>query len=116
MKLLKTKKYAQLSVSPMKMQPNIKNRLRNGIADAVSETYFPSLSQPIENLKETLEGVGYYLSNEDGSPFEAIFTGERGRSELNIADAKTSSVIEDRIIFTWYKMQSGRYEVVAYLT
>ena len=60
------------------------------------------------------DSVPYRLANEDGTDFEGVFCGRQGRADIHIA-------VEGKVVFnmlhlTWYKMASGRYEIVAYVS
>jgi hypothetical protein len=47
---------------------------------------------------------------EDGSPWSGILCGDEGRAVFAIADSKIS------LYLSWYKMSSGRYEIVSYVS
>lgn len=64
--------------------------------------YFESI--PIKEISDILNKYGF-----DSEPLEGIYTGREGRTHEKVGDYTY-------IVITWYKMQSGRYEIVVYLS
>jgi hypothetical protein len=89
---------------------------------------------PIEKINSILIKYDCKLINEDGTDFEAIFSGNQGRAEIELAynNADTSGSVVKQLmsqvqedcqyvkgsclILSWYRMESGRYEIVVYIS
>jgi hypothetical protein len=69
-----------------------------------SKKYWEGLSAPLEVIGQALTAQGF-----DASVLDGIYCGESGR-ESQPVDGKT------HLVFSWYRMASGRYEVTAYLS
>ena len=109
MKIITSKKFVQ----SQNMQNSIKNKIRGEIAKI--GPYSSSLMTAVKQADSILKTYGFYLANEDGSPFEGIFTGESGKTELNIA-SQNNNLLGDTILFQWHKMPSGsQYDINMYM-
>lgn len=81
---------------------------------------------PVEEINDVLKKNGLLLLQEDGTPYEGIFCGEEGYSNLEIGYLNSENKINDikfytpirnsSLVLTWYKMRPGRYEIVTYLS
>ena len=62
------------------------------------------------------------MLQEDGTPWQGMILGREGRASFNLAIDGTENdfgfytAIENALVMSWYKMQSGRWEVVAYIS
>lgn len=89
-----------------KERKNINKRLSS------IDTYCESI--PIGTIEEIItEESGYILLNEDNTHFSAIFCGREGRADISIGHY--DGAIFDMLHLSWYKMSSGRYEIVSYV-
>lgn len=77
---------------------------------------------PLGKIAEIFEGQGFVLLQEDNTEWSGFLSGEDGRA--NISFARKSSETREGIFFPirnssltmmWHRMESGNYEVVAYL-
>lgn len=76
-------------------------------------------SIPVEEINRSLMPVGFELVCEDGTPFEGTFCGEQGSTLPRVAQlgAGMLGMIDNAgIALSWYKMPSGRLEIVCYLS
>jgi len=71
---------------------------------------------PISRFEMILKEYGVRLVNEDGTPFSAIFCGEDGKAEIEIANDSGEKVSNSLFVMTWHRFSTGRYEVNAYIT
>jgi hypothetical protein len=76
---------------------------------------------PIGPMVDALKRVGLVVVQEDKTEWSGFCCGREGRASLPLAkaDSKTGEFYEplmNALCLTWYKMQSGRYEVVAYIS
>jgi hypothetical protein len=69
-------------------------------------TYHDSI--PFKTIKEIVERVGNTtVLDSDGTRLDGVvFCGRQGRASFNLKDSKQC------LHLTWYKMDSGRYEIV----
>ena len=80
----------------------------------------------IDEIGAVLKKHGLILLQEDGTEFSGIFSGEEGRAEIEVArnvstaDADGHPIYQPlentMLILTWHKMESGKFEVIAYLS
>ena len=77
-------------------------KLNNGLRALTYNAYFDGI--PVNQLAELAGENGF-----DTADFEGIYTGREGRATVDLGHGASMA-------FTWYKMGSGRYEIVAYAT
>jgi len=71
-------------------------------------TYHNSI--PFEAIRTIVESFGNKVLDTDGSPLEGvIFCGREGQALFAISDSNYG------LSLSWYKMESGRYEIVTYI-
>lgn len=104
---------------------NIKTRMSSLVRGQVSKAiyskldgqqYFDSATYPLSVSDECLREHGYRLIDEDGSDLGVILCGDNGRGVFDIGLLDGGKVENVAVLLSWYKMPSGRYEVVSYLT
>lgn len=107
--------------SVLKLDSKIKRKVNKELADKVHNQYYKELFP--DWVYEVLGPFGLVMVSEDGSPFEAMFMGDKGRTVINISSDGLQKenglyqMYEDTALsYSWYKMPSGSYEIVAYLT
>lgn len=71
---------------------------------------------PIGKIDEILRNGGLKLICEDGEDFEGIFCGQRGKAEIDVMELSSKFILENKIILSWYKFETGRYEILVYLS
>lgn len=94
------------------------NKLRkplSKITHQVSSTKHASITDAIEIIeRDALGPLGLMLLCEDGTPFEAIFCGEEGRTTIHFGTAE--EMMENSIlVFSWYKLTT-KYEITCYFS
>jgi hypothetical protein len=78
---------------------------------------------PLDKIFETLHNEGYYPLQEDHTQWSGFLCGREGRMFLTIG----TGIPDHRGIYletmkntclavSWYKLQSGRYEVITYVS
>lgn len=89
--------------------PSIKSRdpLRNRIAKLSTGPYYDEFSHWWEAARDVLTEDGYYVMGDCPNIYV-----DAGRGYLNFC----RDDIDANIFYTWYKMPSGRYEVICYIT
>lgn len=113
----------------MKMTFQTASRRANNALHALTlNTWFESV--PINRLYEAVEGAGFKIAEDD-----AIVCGASGRATVPLVhvghdearardaakrlgdeDVKPVRGTQHVLVYTWHRMPSGRYEVVAYVS
>jgi hypothetical protein len=78
------------------------NRVNREISALTSNTYFDSI--PLKELSAILEKHGL-----ESSGLEGIYTGHEGTSKAQVA-------LNAWLLISWYRMSSGRFEIVSYVS
>ena len=107
-------------------------KLRSDVRKKISEDLFKLTNNvyhvgfPIKDINSIFLRRGYVLLQEDWTEFSGFFTGSRGRATIEFGSAESgreengvtfyTPVENSALILTWYKIESGRYEIVAYLS
>lgn len=95
------------------MKATLRKKLNKKITEFTSGVYFDSI--PIEKLSKILESEGVTAINEDGTPLNVVFCGSDSECEIELAlDGK--AVLNSILRLSWYRMQSGRFEIVSYVS
>lgn len=84
----------------------IKNRINKELA--ALPTYSPEI--PLGKIFEIVEKHAGQVVDVDGTPWSGILCGDNAGANFEIAGVKF------QLRITWYKMQSGRYEITAYVS
>lgn len=110
------RKTAQImdSVSSNNINQVIKSKINSEISSL--SNYFKGINDYLTRIKNIMSKYGIYLSQEDGTDFEGIFTGEKGRARIDLKD-KNGIINNSYFIMEWYKMpESLNYEINGYLS
>jgi hypothetical protein len=111
MKRIVTSQYTDIATNASTLPATLKKNI-NEFLDKIGKQYWPEV--PIQEITEGLKTFGVELVDEDGTPFQGIFTGEKGRTNIELL-WRLTPVRNSVLTMTWYKMSSGNYEIVAYL-
>ena len=85
--------------------------------------YFDEI--PLNEISEVLNSFGIKLLQEDGTEFSGILCGNNSYTTIEIGkdiieeldNLIIYEIIKNTFLYiSWYKMSSGRYEIVTYLT
>lgn len=74
---------------------------------------------PLNEMFAALKTVGIVAVQEDGTPWSGILAGQQGRANIELAvqgPGGLSLVDNADLVLTWYKHETGRYEVVVYVS
>ena len=74
----------------------------------ISSQYWQHI--PMERIGAALALGGLDLVDIDGEPWEGFILGEQGRCVIDTSDPRHS------LVLSWYRFDTGRYEVTAYLS
>ena len=109
-------------------QTPIKNALKKkgnrALEKALEQTYFPNV--PIKEIIKALHKVGLVILQEDSTGWEGFITGKSGKMLVPLAPTETETnykgvkfftpFTNTQFVMTWHKMDSGTFEVIAYVS
>lgn len=108
----------------VKMDSKTKKKVSRALQAAVPESYTEGI--PIERLDEALRSEGYLLVQEDGTPWSGMLFGADSQALFRVGELGTersvngldmySTVENTALSVSWYKMPSGKYEIVHYMS
>lgn len=86
----------------------------------ISKEYRPEI--PLDEIFKALEKNGLCAIDKDGTKWEGFLTGKDGRATIDVAfldeepeNGKRAPIENAKLVITWYKMPSGKYETLTYL-
>lgn len=95
-----------------------KNKLNNDIWELLKPTYFDTIM--LGAVMNILEKYGYTVLQEDNTPWDGFICGHKGQEYFPIGtkqeDGTYKEITNALLTLSWYKMSSGRYEVISYVT
>jgi hypothetical protein len=97
----------------MRLLANVRRSINNRIHTATAKTYFDHI--PLFTIDNILKSQGYWLIQEDGEPWSGFLCGENVNVTFDIGGV-LGKVRNAVLVLSWYKMESGRYEIVAYVS
>lgn len=113
-------KFNKMKVEAARMDANARKDINSKlslISTHDSSTYYDQI--PIQQVFELLRVNGISPVQEDNTAWEGLLLGREGSTTLALAYMSGEEMIPiDNCMLnvSWYKMQSGRYEVIFYLT
>lgn len=88
---------------------NAKNTIAKKLHDATATKYFDLI--PLDEIFSIVESFeGLQVVDEAGEAWSGFLCGESGQAHFKITNAKFY------LHLSWYRMPSGRYEIVAYVS
>lgn len=98
------------------MKINARERKQlNNVTYRISSVRQDSISSALEEIEVALLSHGLMLLCEDATPFSAIFCGED--SHTTIRFGKEGEFVENSmLVFSWYKLNTGRWEINCYFS
>lgn len=117
--------------SSSKINPTIKNAINRDLKKINDQTYFASI--PISDIFNILKKYGVIAVQKDGTEWEGFLMGGINKTEqvyFNVADMNvkedagifktvyryTNIFLNTQLALSYYKMPSGKYEIITYLT
>ena len=105
----------------------VKSIVNRRLVDMLSG-YFPNI--PLGQIMELFSKHGLVMLQEDNTQWSGFFTGADGHATIDVASSSSAHEMQQgknvytayvpftntMLDITWHKMESGRYEVVAYLS
>jgi len=97
----------------MRLLASVRRSINDRIYAITAKKYHDSI--PLKGIDDILRSEGYWLIQEDGQPWSGLLCGREANVtfDINGIDGKIQNSM---LILTWYKMPSGRYEIVSYLS
>lgn len=90
----------------------------------LKQTYFDDI--PIREIGEILKRHGIVLLMEDNREWAGFLMGSNSEADFMLGDFSTGQIVDWGTIYTpytnvmfrmtWYKMQSGKWEIIGYLS
>lgn len=71
---------------------------------------------PLNDIFAKCKEHGYEAVQEDGTPWSGFFVGAEGHATIDLKEIATDKLSRHTLSVSWYRMQSGRYEVTAYVS
>jgi hypothetical protein len=100
--------------SGVKIAQNVKNSI-NKYLTKLSKEYYRKV--PIDIIIKRLKEFDVLVVDEDELEWQGFLSGREGNARLDLFDMKQNEPINNAmLIVTWYKMESGNFEVVAYIS
>lgn len=95
------------------MTKTSKGTIRNRINKEIGKigTYHDGI--PVDEISVCIKNHGGMMVQEDGTEWSGIFCGEQGTCNIPVVFADYSNMF---VSISWYKMDSGRYEIVTYIS
>jgi hypothetical protein len=96
-----------------------KHKINVRIHKALKPTYFDTIQ--LATCINILEEFGYTIIQEDYTRWDGFICGASGQAYFTIAKNDLNQLVLDRVVrnaqlaLSWHKMESGRYEVIAYV-
>ncbi len=93
---------------PYKPQTRLRHA-NSEIADLIRNRYFKHV--PMTEIQDILEKNGFRLPEEG-----FILTGHKGKAQWKLYDNMRQKETNDTLHVSWYRMPSGRFEIVSYVS
>lgn len=104
-----------------RINAKLRKQMNKAMWKVLKPTYFDSI--PLDSIFNVLKDFGLVPLQEDYTSWSGFLCGRSGECfmEMGFADSLYSNIfyqpVENSVLrMTWYKMESGRYEVIAYIT
>ena len=92
---------------------SIRKGSNNKITKLTSNKYHSKI--PLKDIDDILKEYDMWLVDEAGEPWSGLLVGADSGAQFDLMH-KDGPIKNSMLIMTWYKMPSGRYEIVAYLS
>ena len=101
----------------VRLPANIRKQVGNDLWKYTHNVYWEAI--PLDDIFDDLAQYGLVPVQEDGTPWSGFLVGREGQAHIPFAREVDGvwQVVNNSVLFlNWYKMESGRYELVMYLT
>jgi hypothetical protein len=111
------------AATKLRLSPSVRTRINKEL-DGLLKGYHPHV--PWDAIETVLGKQGVVPLQEDNTKWEGVFMGAQGKESIDLAPKDSGkpqhglTVYEPygntMLVLNWYKMDSGRYEVVSYVS
>ena len=99
----------------MKINAKVRKEAGKAIWNTLKPTYFDSI--PLLGIQDALKPFSLMICDEEGNPWEGLLCGREAHEIFPVASTEGQGKVENAsLCLSWYKMPSGRYEVIGYLS
>jgi len=95
----------------MATRTTTRNRINRAIGNAVDGTYHDDI--PMDEIFDCITAHDGTPVQEDGTPWSGFMCGADGRATIEVTFPTMKSMF---VHISWHKMESGRFEVVTYIS
>ena len=106
-----------MEAKSIKLPKKIKDYLNSRLYKDYGKTYLDQI--PLREIIRLLQSELVRVLQEDGTPWSGFLTGDKGSTKFDIAYKDTDGkykVVDCYLIFEWYKIQSGKFEINTYIS
>ena len=86
------------------------------VRELLAPTYFESI--PLEGIDEILQSEGLALIQEDNTRWSGFLVGSDSQALIGIGKVNGTEMLDstkNALMISWYRMNSGRWEVIGYI-
>ncbi len=97
----------------MRLLANVRRSMNDRIYDLTAKKYHDSI--PLGTIDDILKEHGFQLIQEDGRPWDGFLCGREANVtfDIGVINGKVENAM---LVLSWYRMPSGRYEIVSYVS
>lgn len=104
---------------PLKLTPNQRKFLNKKLQGEFGKGYFPSI--PIKEIFAVLKQSYIIPVQEDGIEWSGFLMGDKSHTQFDLvmyddANGEYRPIKNSVLVMSWYKMDSGRYEINCYMS
>ncbi len=109
------------SAEDLPLKAPMRRELTKLLSDLISPKfktrYFPKI--PLDDISKILATKNVHIMQEDNTPWSGFLMGARGNESFALAfkiGNRYVPINNSVLVLSWYKMQSGNYEINAYVS
>ena len=110
---MKFEKYLNEEIDGVRLLVPIRKKANAEITKLTSNKYHSKI--PLKDIDDILKKYDMWLVDEAGEPWSGFLLGSNSGGDFDIM-SKNGPIKNSMLVMTWYKMPSGKYEIVAYLS
>lgn len=102
-----------------KLSSSVRHKANKELTKLTVSKYFEKI--PLKGISDILKNYGLILLQEDNTEWSGLLSGNSSRATFDIGYIETKNnnqytpINNSSLVLSWYKMDSGRYEIVTYL-
>jgi hypothetical protein len=89
--------------------PSPRTKIQKGLTEICTGKYYSQI--PLDKIFELIKENGGLPVQEDGTEWSGFLCGHSSFTDIQVKGVKKMKYLR----LAWYKMQSGRYEITAYV-